>query len=109
MNTFPKTLLVLAALAAAPSARAADGGCLFDGTCAAAPALAAPGAEPAPAEEAYGSPEHESLWSGLKKGASEGALFGFYAGIAPAVKLVDEGFGRRMSRGYDGARADNGR
>lgn len=88
----------------APPARAATNDCLFDGICGARPALAAAEETPVPAE----APAAATRLSGLKKGASEGALLGFYAGISPAVKLVEEGFGRRMSRAYDGARSDNG-
>ena len=45
---------------------------------------------------------------GIKKGAQEGALLGFYSGIAPAASMIDAGFTRSMSRHYDGARSDNG-
>jgi hypothetical protein len=100
--------LALFAVLLAPSARAVSSDCLFDGGCAARPALAA-SEDAAPVEtlSAAESPSATRL-SGLKKGASEGALLGFYAGISPAAKLVDEGFGRRMSRGADGPRSDNG-
>jgi hypothetical protein len=96
----------------APAARAASNDCLFDGTCAPRSAAhAAPDAsDAAPVlEGSDGAPAAGlSLVSGLRKGASEGALLGFYAGLSPALKLVDEGFGRRMSRGADGPRSDNG-
>ncbi|MBI3551721.1 MAG: hypothetical protein HY077_04325 [Elusimicrobia bacterium] len=55
-----------------------------------------------------GAQGETGVWAGTKKGASEGALLGFYAVLSPAVKLLSEGFGRAMSRGYDGPRSDNG-
>lgn len=45
--------------------------------------------------------------AGLSQGADQGALLGFFAVLSPAVSLVSEGFGRKMSRAYDGAHATN--
>jgi hypothetical protein len=102
-------ILMLLAVLLAPAARAVSPDCLFDGSCAARPVLAAAAESPAGAS-ALSSAESPSATrlSGLKKGASQGALLGFYAGLSPALKLVDEGFGRRMSYGSDGPRSDNG-
>lgn len=99
---------VFAALCA--PARAGSHDCLFDGSCAARPALAADSPEPVYAEtpEAAAAGRTLDRWSGVKKGASEGALFGFSGGLYPAVELVSDGFGRRMSRAYDGPRPGNG-
>lgn len=93
--------LLAAVLLSLPAAARAD--CLFDGACAPRPAVTAPAV--AADDDAAPAP---SRLDGLKKGASEGALLGFYAGISPAVKLTEEGFGRRMSRYYDGPRSGNG-
>ena len=103
-----KTLLLLAALTAAVPA-AADEGCLFDGACAPRAELASSGAEPSAAWVAS-TPSAPGLsrWDGIKKGASEGALFGFLGTVSPGVALVDEGFGRRVSRAHDGPDAGNG-
>lgn len=60
---------------------------------------------PAPAP---GAPDSPGIGGGIVKGAQEGALAGFALVLYPAVSLMAEGFGRRMSRGYDGAREDNG-
>lgn len=54
------------------------------------------------------SSSKNGVWAGVKNGSEQGALLGFFAGIAPAASLLSEGMGRRMSRGYDGARSDNG-
>lgn len=95
-------ILLLAVLAL--PARAGD--CLFDGACGPRPAAVLAGS---PLDDADAA-ENAGLdrWDGVKKGASEGALFGFFAGLYPALALVDEGFGRKMSRHHDGARPDNG-
>lgn len=62
---------------------------------------------PAPAPEGK-TEQSGGVVDGVKHGASEGALLGFYAVLSPAVSLLSEGFGRAMSRHYDGARGDNG-
>lgn len=92
--------LLLLVLLAAP----ARADCLFDGAC--APALSASSSLPGPGGPAEA--DGVDRWDGVRKGAAQGALFGFYTGLSPALALVEEGFGRRMSRAYDGARADNG-
>lgn len=46
--------------------------------------------------------------TGLVNGAWAGFAWPFYAVLSPAIHLLSEGFGRRMSRAYDGARGDNG-
>lgn len=89
-----------AELAAAPPR--AD--CMFDGSCAPRPDA------PAPAVVAGGGggTKSPSRLGGLEKGASEGALLGFYTGISPALTMLDAGFGRSLSRASDGPRSDNG-
>lgn len=96
-----KPLLLLVLLAAPARAD-----CLFDGDCAPAPALSASSSASGPAEGAETA--GVGRWDGANKGATEGALFGFFAGLSPALALVEEGFGRRMHRAYDGAREDDG-
>jgi hypothetical protein len=91
-----KTLLLLAALSAAVPA-AADEGCLFDGACGPRPSLAVSAGEPVYVVEPV-EPPSPSRWEGVKKGASEGSLFAFFAALSPGLALVEEGFDRRMSR-----------
>ena len=94
---------LLAVLLSLSSPARAD--CLFDGGCAPRAAAAVPSADGDDAVAA-GAPAPSRL-SGLKKGASEGALLGFYAGISPALAALDEGFGRSLSHASDGPRRDN--
>lgn len=89
------TLSLLALLLASPAA--ADEGCLFDGACAPRPALAVSAGEPVYVVEPVEAPG-PGRWQGVKKGASEGALFAFFATLSPGLALVEEGFDRRMSR-----------
>lgn len=65
---------------------------------------------PVPAEvpaPAPGAPDSPGIGGGIVKGAQEGAMAGFTLVLYPAVSLMSEGFGRQLSRGYDGTRADN--
>jgi len=48
------------------------------------------------------------IGGGIVKGAQEGAMAGFAVVLQPAVSLISEAYGRRMSRAYDGPRGDNG-
>lgn len=63
---------------------------------------------PVPFEEGRRPPRETGAWAGIKRGGEQGALGGFYSVLSPAIKLVEEGFDRDMSRRYDGARSDNG-
>lgn len=104
----------------AVQAVAQEGGssCLFDTAC---PESSAPAAA---ADEAFLKEGRVQLarmdelsraakaapptpWTGAKKGAEEGGLLGFFAVISPAAALMSEGFSRKMSRAYDGARDGN--
>lgn len=73
--------------------------------------LALAAESPVPAEvpaPAPGAPDSPGVGGGIVKGAQEGAMAGFSAVLQPAVLLLSEGFGRRMSQHYDGGREDNG-
>lgn len=115
-----KKIFLLAVLAASPAfCEPADPACLFDGNCRPAPSAPAVSSDEAFLEGSRADlakvaalsqaakERSSSPWSGAKKGAQEGATLGFYAGISPAAGLLSEGYGRRMSRAYDGARGDN--
>lgn len=51
--------------------------------------------------------EDGKIATGWKNGITAGFGWPFYAVLSPAIWLVSEGFGRDMSRHYDGARGDN--
>mgnify|MGYP001612181921 CR=1 FL=1 len=65
----------------------------------------APAEVPAPL---VGGGKTPGIGAGIVKGSQEGAMGGFALVMVPGVSLISEGFGRRMSRGYDGPRGDNG-
>ncbi|TBR20992.1 hypothetical protein EPO15_11445 [bacterium] len=60
---------------------------------------------PTPDPKAVPTP---GIGGGIVKGAQEGAMAGFSVVLQPAVLLLSEGYGRQMSRHYDGGRGDNG-
>ncbi len=45
---------------------------------------------------------------GFIRGGQQGAILGLGGVLYPAVSLLSEGYGRAMSRSYDGPRSDNG-
>ena len=103
-----KFAILIAALTIAAPAGAASNDCLFDGACGRPAAAATVDAVAAPEPKQVPEPAFAlKRWEGAKKGAQEGALFGFFLPLSPAISLVDEGFGRRYSRSADGPRAGN--
>lgn len=69
---------------------------------------AGPGAAEVPAPATEGRKGETGILAGISNGGQQGALGGFYAVISPAAKLISEGFGRDMSRHYDGPDSGNG-